>query len=142
MRPTLLLTISAILLAGFSPAPPKRSDPEPGEGVLCMAVFIYLAEQQGRLCHPGADPDYQQRLARYAADFDAYIARNIEGGAPALQSFRKGQGVAEPADPRICEGGNDYAFYEHLREVDAAEMDAHVRSLLSRDGPPRFGDCV
>ena len=135
-----LLAISALALLGATQA--EEPERNPGEQVLCIGAFLYLAQLQAETCHAGKDPEYQARLKSYRDRLDAYLIRNFPNGEADLVRFKERQGLSSPAEKRICNLGKDYDFYGHWRELEAEKVDGMVDSLLERDGPPTFGDCV
>ncbi|UIP05668.1 hypothetical protein LY632_08065 [Erythrobacter sp. SDW2] len=106
-----------------------------------MGGFIYFAEEQGRLCHAGLDPDYQLRLKGYVERIDAYIIRNTDGTGDWLTAFKDDENI-QKGRPDLCDAGDDYDFYGAFREVEPAELDNDMDEMLARDGKPTFGDCV
>ena len=134
------MILAALALVGAA-EPPER-EKQPGEQVLCIAALVYFAKLQADACHAGKDPAYQTRLSGYTDRFDAYLVRNFEGGEVDLARFKEQQGLTSPADKRICEQGEDYDFYGSFKQMPKEAMDEMVDSLLERDGPPTFGDCL
>ncbi|MEP3420808.1 MAG: hypothetical protein ABJN35_03680 [Erythrobacter sp.] len=139
MKP-LLASIAGITLLGAMP--PSEDHEPPGRGVLCGAVFVYFAQVQGQLCYPNDDPEFQARLSSWAQQFDAYLIRNLPDGEQGLQTFKAHQGVAPTTDQRICTLDDDSKVYEHFRDGDREMWERGMTKVLSRDGPPSFGDCV
>ena len=136
----LVLALSAFAL--LSAAPPAKRVTPPGEGVLCNAVLLYFARNQGEACFPEDDPAFQAQLSSWTDRFDEYLVRNLPGGAVQLEEFKKDQGVGSPPDKRICELGDDYRFYENYRDAPRETVMQSIDELLALDGPPTFGDCL
>jgi hypothetical protein len=134
------LALSATALLGVAP-PAKRIVP-PGEGVLCSAVLLHFARNQGEACFPEDDLAFQSQLQSWTDRFDDYLVRNLPGGDAQLEQFKADQGVASPPDKRICELGEDYRFYEYYRDANREKVMQSIDELLARDGPPTFGDCL
>jgi hypothetical protein len=134
------LALSATALLGAAP-PAKRIAP-PGEGVLCTAVLLHFARNQGEACFPEDDPAFQSQLRSWTDRFDDYLVRNLPGGAAQLDQLKKDQGVGSPPDKRICEFGDDYRIYENYRDANRENVMQSIDELLSRDGLPTFGDCL
>ena len=133
-----LIALASVFIA--APIVGKSALP-PGTGVLCMGGLLYFAEDVAATCHAGQHPDFQARLSAYTDRFDAYIARNMDGGEDALQSFKAGQGVGSGDAKYLC-SGSPASFYEDVRTAKAEEIDAAIDELLAVDGPPIFGDCL
>lgn len=127
----------AILLSCVS----ARAPEPPGSGVLCFGTFLYFAEEQGRICHAGEDPEYQQRLQGYVERIDAFIIRNTDGTGAWLTAFKDDENI-QKGSPALCSVEQDSDFYKAFRDFDAAELDVSVDEMLRRDGKPSFGDCV
>ncbi|WP_285709700.1 hypothetical protein [Erythrobacter oryzae] len=135
----LLAIIPATALIGAAPPIPRET--RPGEGVLCIGTFIYFVEKTGRMCRPGEDEEFQQRIGGYAKRFDEYIIRNSGGSSAALETFKNGQNLDSDDRGYICEG--DVArSYDAFIKIPREELNKAVDEILSRDGPPSFGDCV
>lgn len=139
LTPRLGLAVAALSLIGANL--PEREAP-PGEGVLCSGALFYYTDIEARSCHAGEDPALQERLSRYVARFDAYLVRNLSGGEADLKRFKEDQGLTPEARADICKVGEEERLYDRFRKVAPQEMDKAVDDLLSRDGPPTFGDCL
>lgn len=131
---------AASLLVGASSA--QEREYEPGEGVLCMAVFAYAADLQGDKCFAGKHPRYQARLDQYVIAFDAYLLRNFANGPADLTAFKNDQLGGAKLENISCPTRRNDNVYEAFRNADPEELDSHVADLLWRDGQPTFGDCV
>ena len=125
-------------LALMSAAP--MQDP-PGQGVLCLATFVYFVEKNGKQCRSGKDAEFQARIAGYARRFDEYIIRNSGGDAAGLARFKDGQGLNSSDRNYIC-AGDVAESYDRFKAEKPQELDKAVDKLLARDGRPSFGDCV
>lgn len=134
-KPLLLVGIG---LALISAAPIQ--DP-PGQGVLCLATFVYFAEKTGTQCHAGEDAAFQARISSYARRFDDYIIRNSGGDVAGLARFKNGQNLNSTDRRYIC-GGDVAEGYAHFKVQKPEDLDKAVDEILSRDGSPSFGDCV
>lgn len=115
--------------------------PPPGEGVLCLGGFIYMADLLARECFAGDDPEFAARLAGYAARYDDYIVRNNPDGEAGLAYFKEDEGLTSATRPEVCTSEYTY-FYSNFRDTDRAQMEQAIEEQLSRDGPPSYGDCV
>jgi hypothetical protein len=134
-KPALLVFFGFVLISAERPPEP------PGSGVLCLGTFIYFVEKTGSQCRAGQDPEFQARIASYARRFDDYIIRNMGGDPAVLVKFKESQNLNSNDPEYICEG--DVAeSYDHFKAGNAQELDKAVEELLTRDGPPEFGDCV
>lgn len=134
LKPVVLSAFGAFLISATPP-------PVPGEGVLCTGTFIYFVEKSGAQCHAGEDAEFQARIAGYARQFDDYIIRNTGGNPDFLTKFKASQNLNDSAKSYVCEG-DAVEIYEHIKQVDAEEMDQQIETMLERDGRPTFGDCV
>jgi hypothetical protein len=133
---------SAILIACSAAIISAAAPPEaPGTGVLCLGTFIYFAEKTGAQCRAGEDPEFQARIEGYVLRFDGYIIRNTGGDSAILTKFKENQHVTSKDRGYICDGGVAQS-YDQLKVMSADKLDAAVDTLLARDGPPSFGDCV
>ena len=135
----LALLLAAPLLV--SALPPQERVTPPGEGVLCMGGFIYMADLLARECYAGQDPEFRARLAGYAARYDDYIIRNNPDGEAGLAFFKDDEGLTSATRPEVCSSEYTY-FYDNFRETDPVEMERFIGEQLGRDGPPSYGDCV
>lgn len=132
---------AALALASLGSSSAAQTQKPAGTGVLCMGTFIYFAEEQGRLCHAGQDPEYQLRLKGYVERIDNYIVRNTDGTGEWLTTFKDDENI-QKGHPDLCNLGADSNFYGIFRDVDPADLDKDVDAMLVRDGKPTFGDCV
>ena len=137
MRAALLLAAPLLVSA----VPPQERVTPPGEGVLCMGGFIYMADLLARECYAGQDPEFQARLAGYAARYDDYIIRNNPDGEAGLAFFKDDEGLTSATRPEVCSSEYTY-FYDNFRETDPVEMERFIDEQLGRDGPPSYGDCI
>ncbi len=136
----LLLPIAAPALIGAQS--PLEREPKPGEGVLCMGTFIYFAERQGASCYAGQDAEYQNQLKDWVKRLDEYLVRNFPECEKSLKLYKQDENIPQSTDPRLCELGLEYGFYENFRDGDRESMAEAIDKLLSRDGPPTIGDRV
>jgi len=141
MKQAIRLGVIFTSAALIGAAPPAERETKPGEGVLCLGTFIYFVEKTGRMCRPGEDEEFQNRISAYTDRIDAYIIRNSDGSAATLGKFKNSQNLNSEDRNYICKG--DVAqIYDAFLETEAKVMDKAVDDLLARDGPPTFGDCV
>jgi hypothetical protein len=136
----LVLLLATPALVGAAPPPPRLSPP--GEGVLCMMVFVDVAAEVGRRCFPGQNLPFQTRVESAEAKFDAYVLKNGPATPAQLAAFKKDQArIGSPAFE--CNAGGDLVqTYKNFLAVDPNFLTTEVDKLLARPGRPTFGDCV
>ena len=127
------------LLGAAAPTPREMA---PGEGVLCNAVFIYAARQEGAHCFADDDPEFQAKLREWTRRYDEYLIRNMPNGADDLELFKQDEGVSAQPNPGICEFAGERSIYETYRDANREQLSKFIDEALARDGPPTFGDCV
>ena len=139
MMKRVALLFSSVALVGA--ASPVR-EPPPGEGVLCMMVFVDVAAEAGRRCFPGQNPVFQARVEEAEAKFDAYFLKNGPATPEQLAAFKKDQaGIGAPTFQ--CKSDGDVVLmYNHFVALDAKVLTTDVDKMLARKGKPTFGDCV
>ena len=131
------MALSCAALISATPAPDV-----PGEGILCLSILIYFAEQTAVRCRAGEDPEYQERLADYARRIDGYIIRNTDGDPSTLARFKREQGLNGEPQPSYCNDDDAAANYDNFKAANANELDRAIDEGLARDGTPTFGDCL
>src|SRR5262245_625994 len=137
MRKFVAVSSLALIGAALPPSP----EPPPGEGVLCMMVFVDVAAETGRRCYAGQNPEFQARVESAEAKFDAYFLKNTPATPEQLAEFKHRQaGVGEAKFE--CKDGDTIWNYEHFLAADPQRLTTDVDKFLSRPGKPTFGDCT
>ena len=138
MRKAVLLIATAAALIGAAQPPPEQP---PGEGVLCLMVFVDVAAEAGRRCFAGQNPAFQARIESAEAKFDAYFLRNMPATPDQLAAFKKDQaGIGAPAFD--CKDDDFVHTYKHFLASDPKLLTTDLDKFLSRPAKPTFGDCV
>lgn len=112
----------------------------PGEGVLCAFALTSVAAELARQCHAGENPALQADLDNMVSRFEAYVLANSESTPEQVASFRREQGGSGASAEQLCHG-EMAGIYPRFAER-RAEIIRQTDRLLSRPGPPRWGDCL
>jgi hypothetical protein len=140
-----LACVSSSVSAFTSPDPanilPERQARPAGEGVICLWGITNAAAEIGRRCRPGQSSAFQAELERSVGRVDAYVLRNSPATAEDIARFKREQGLSETPQAQLCTG-ELIAFYDHLAARGPEALRSEVDRLLSRPGPPTWGDCL
>jgi len=141
--------IAALLLAAIASASAgttgqgdiARSEPAPGEGVLCLWALTSVAAEVGRQCRPGANPSVQSELEDAVRRFETYVRRNSDTTDEEIAEFGRRQGLSGAGDARLCQG-DPLRAYEDIAAAGDERLRREVDRMLARPGRPAWGDCL
>jgi hypothetical protein len=148
VSPVLLALFAALTAAG--PASTGQdsgsSENQPreapaGEGVLCLFALTQAAAEVGRQCHAGDNPAVQAELDDAVVRFEAYLLSNSNATPADVARFEREQGFAGAGQDRLCHG-DPLRLYENFAAQGPQALRRQVDTLLARQGPPTWGDCL
>lgn len=113
-----------------------------GTGAICIAAILETLSAYGKRCVSDEDPAFRARLDDSLRRFyDHFAARG--GWTPEmLARFRAQMGGTEPSERRGCANPDEAEMYRGFKSIAPDEFHRMTTELISRAGPPEWGDCL
>ena len=109
---------------------------------MCGWVFLIAVREVGRRCFAGQDVEVQAQLDKSVAALDRYVMRNSKMSAADVARFHVQEGKEGAPEAQLCHG-DLLPLYRQYRSMGAREIRAITDAMVSRPGPPTYGDtCV